>query len=140
LLNVRNRSSQEMSERLRAEGFAAEIISETIERLQGVGLLDDERFARERASALGRGKGWGPRKLRWDLGRHRLSAEIIEQAIAQAYGKGDVTKFMRELVVRRFGPEVVGGRAEPRQAARARRFLLQRGFDPDQVGELFESY
>lgn len=129
-----------MNERLRAEGFTVEVIAETIQRLQDVGLLDDERFARERASSLGRGKGWGPRKLRWDLGRHRLSEEIVERAITQAYGGSTVIRFMRELVIRRFGPEVISGQAEPRQAARARRFLLQRGFEPDQVGELFESY
>ena len=44
---------------------------------------------------------------------------------------------IRDLV-KRFGEECLGPEADPKLRARAQRYLLQKGFAPDEVLPLFE--
>jgi len=138
LLGVRGRSIREMTERLEAYNFGKEVIGEVLDRLCEAGLLDDERFAFERARAMGGGKGWGPRKLRWDLARYGLGGEIADRAIERAYGSRSCEQVMRRLVERRFGREVMSSGTDGKLRGKAQRYLLGRGFEPEQVQSVFD--
>ncbi len=137
LLQVRNRSCKEIEDRLRAGGYREGVTGAILERLKRSGLLDDRRFALERARAMGKRKGWGPRKLRWDLSRYGLADELIDQAVEQAYGKLSRTSIMKRAVRKRFGEEALLADADRKLRGRAHRFLLGRGFEPDEVHTLF---
>jgi regulatory protein len=137
LLGVRNRSSRELRQRLLADGFSESVSDQVLQSLQDSGLVNDHRFAIERARAMGKGKGWGPRKLRSDLIQRGVSAEVAEEAIGQAYGKQSCDQIMRRQVKKRFGSEVLSSGADRKIRGKALRFLLQKGFEPDEVYSLF---
>jgi regulatory protein len=137
LLGVRNRSSKEMGDRLRAYGYQDAVTTTVLSRLQDSGLLDDKKFAFERARAMGKGKGWGPRKLRWDLSKYGVANEVVDQAIEQAYGRHTRVQIMRRLVKKRFGDQILSSSTDRKQRGKAQRYLLGRGFEPEEVQSLF---
>ncbi|MBW1809472.1 MAG: regulatory protein RecX [Deltaproteobacteria bacterium] len=139
LLGIRNRSRKEVKDRLQAYGYSDEITHQVIVRLEDTGLVDDRKFAFERARSMGKGKGWGPRKLRWDLARYGVSSELTDLAVEQAYGRQPRTKIMCRLVRKRYGEEVLGVETDRKTRAKALRFLLGRGFEPDEVHGIFKS-
>jgi len=137
LLGVRNRSCKEIKDRLLAASFADDLADQVVERLCQSGLLDDHRFARERARAMGKSKGWGPRKLRWDLSRYGLASDQIDQAIEQTYDSQSCVSIMRKLVKKRFGERALTG-DDLKLRSKVYRYLLGRGFEPDQVHEVLQ--
>ncbi|HOX42586.1 MAG TPA: regulatory protein RecX [Myxococcota bacterium] len=137
LLDVRERSRRELAGRLREKGFEPAQIEPELERLAEVGLLDDRRFACLRARALVR-RGQGPRRIEADLRARGVSREDIAAALEQALEGERPAERMRALVVKRFGEGCLGAEADPKLRARAQRYLLQKGFAPDEVLPLFE--
>jgi regulatory protein len=137
LLSARSRCSQELSDRLAAKGFDQEIVSNVIERLDQAGMIDDLRFAQERARAMGKGKGWGPRKLKRDLSQKGMPQDIVEQAVSQAYGSTSPAMIMKRLIKKRFGDDVLEPDTDLKKKGKAQRYLLGRGFEPDEVNTIF---
>jgi regulatory protein len=81
-LSYRPRSSEEVRRNLREKGFAGQTIETVIERLAGVGLLDDEAFARFWVDNRER---FGPRSrraLRYELRQKGVPDAAIEAALA----------------------------------------------------------
>jgi len=137
LLGVRNRSTKELRQRLTADGFSDSVSDEVLKKLAESGLLDDRKFALERARAMGKGKGWGPRKLRADLIQRGVTNETADEAIGQAYGKQSSGQIMRRQAKKRFGQEVLSSAADRKTRGKVVRYLLQKGFEPDEVYGLF---
>jgi regulatory protein len=127
LLTRREHSSRELTRKLIARGIAAGEARATVERLASAGWQDDARFAellvRSRASA-----GYGPVRVRAELGTHGLDREAIATSLDES-GE-DWSANARSLVRRRFGAEVAQDRALQRRAAD---FLIRRGFTADQI-------
>jgi regulatory protein len=80
-LQRRDRSSRELRERLAERGVTPPERERALATLESAGLLDDRRFARERARTLA-GRGSGDALIRDDLERHGIAAEEIEAAVA----------------------------------------------------------
>ena len=137
LLQTRARSTRELRERLLKSGHAAAIVDQLLARQTEVGLLDDRRFAFERASHLSQRKSQGPRKLRADLYRRGIAADTIDAALEHAYQSASADQCMHALLLRRFGEQVLAADGDPKMRAKAQRFLLGRGFDPERVFALF---
>ena len=126
LLTVRSRSSEELRRRLLRAGYERAEVSEAIEDLAAVGLVDDERFAREVvAHQVGR-KLSGRRAAISSLRRAGIPAEDAERAVDQA-GTGDEEARAEELARTR-----LGRLASLEPAVAYRRlvgFLQRRGYD-----------
>jgi regulatory protein len=80
-LRTRDLSSRRLAERLARAAVAPAARTETLATLERTGLIDDGRFARNRASALA-ARGYGDVTIRLDLERHGVEIEIQEEAIA----------------------------------------------------------
>jgi regulatory protein len=139
LLTVRSRTRKELKQRLVAERFTDKVAEQVLDRLVDAGLIDDKKFAIDRARAMGKGKGWGPRKLRSDLLKRGIDAEAVDEAVSQAYGTQSCTKIMKRLIKKRFGTQVLTQKADRKAKGKAQRFLLGRGFEPEEVSAMFES-
>jgi len=76
LLERRERSRSELTERLLREGFASDDVEMTISWLQEKGLQSDVRFAeslvRDRIA-----RGYGERKIAYELSRHGISLSDV---------------------------------------------------------------
>jgi regulatory protein len=139
LLTVRSRTRKELKQRLVAERFTDKVAEQVLDRLAAAGLIDDKKFAIDRARAMGKGKGWGPRKLRSDLLKRGIANEAIDEAVSQAYGTQSCTQVMKRLIKKRFGTQVLTQKADRKAKGKAQRFLLGRGFEPEEVSAMFES-
>jgi regulatory protein len=82
-LEPRPRSSTEVKEHLRKKKFPAEAIEQTITRLQDVGLIDDEAFAKYWVENREQFRPRGGRALRFELRRKGLSDTAIADAVSQ---------------------------------------------------------
>jgi regulatory protein len=116
-LRHRDRSVADLDRRLAERGFGSEERVDAVEALQRTGLLDDERFARNRAESLS-SRGAGDELIRHDLAGSGVESGLAEHAIES------------------LEPEVVRARriVERRGAsAKTVRYLYGRGFSHDVV-------
>jgi regulatory protein len=113
----REHSRRSLGERLRRAGVGEGEAEEVLAELERLGLLDDGRFARERARVLAE-RGKGDAAIRSDLERSGVSVAAVEEALARL----DPERERAERLVGRRG-------ATPATA----RLLAGRGFDEDVV-------
>jgi len=79
-LQHRDRSRQEVEERLARAGIDEDRRNDALETLERVGYVDDERFAGARAGALAN-RGYGDEWIRHDLAEHGVAPEAVAEAI-----------------------------------------------------------
>jgi regulatory protein len=116
----REHSTRSLRERLLRAGIESGDAEELLEELQRLGLLDDGRFARERARVLAE-RGKGDAAIRFDLERAGVEGDEIEAAL----GALDPERERAARLVERRG-------ATPATA----RLLAGRGFDEGVVEAL----
>jgi regulatory protein len=127
LLAVRQRSRGELEHRLVQAGFEQGEIDEELVRLERVGLIDDEAFARAMVESRLGVRGEAQRVVAMRLARAGVSADLTTEVLADATESDE-------------------GRAERLAASKARRlgglephvafqrlygFLARRGYAPD---------
>src|SRR5690606_4561591 len=118
LLVRREHSRRELARKLEARGIDGEEAEATVARMAEAGWQDDERFAAglARSRAL---SGYGPLRIRAELGTHGLGEDIIRSAfdaLAES-GEDDWRASARGLVERRYGTGVAEDPALRRKAA-----------------------
>lgn len=116
-LRRRDRSAAELGTRLAARGIPPAERERALETLGRAGLVDDERVARTRTTALAQ-RGSGDALIRHDLEERGLPAQAIEAALAALEPERD----RAAAVVARRGASV-----------RTARLLAARGFGEDAV-------
>jgi regulatory protein len=132
LLAVRARSRHELLTALERKGFSEPVRTAALEKVQGFGYLDDERFARERAAVLLQRGRYGPGAVQQRLQAHGLSREAASAAVSSASGtvEFDAEAAARQVLERR---GLLGRKLEPKEHARAGRLLASRGFSEDVI-------
>ncbi len=132
LLKYRQRSENEISERLKKKKFSEEAIKETVAFLREKKFIDDNVFARvwikERLA-----KFIGPRRLIQELKLKGIEKQVIENNLREAEESYSESDTVRELAVNKFSrlknidPQVAKRRIYG--------YLVRRGFSPDAVSE-----
>lgn len=127
LLAVRQRSRRELERRLLGAGFDADEVDDELERLERVGLIDDEAFARTLAEHA--------------VGRRREARRVVAGRLAAAGVAGDTAASVLDdlavdedaqadaLAVERAGRLV--GIAPDKAFARLSGLLMRRGYAPE---------
>jgi len=116
----REHSQRSLRERLQRAGVTADDAEAVVEELRQAGLVDDGRFAEERARVLAE-RGKGDAAIRFELGRAGIDTAEIEAALG---GLEPERERAATLVARRG--------ATPETA----RLLAGRGFDEEVVTAL----
>lgn len=99
-------SRRELTDRLRENDLSPEVAEYEADRLERVGLIDDGELARVLIDRLVARKGLGRGALKAELQQRKLSAEAIEQAVAEHDAEADPAALVEQLVadrVRRMG-------------------------------------
>jgi regulatory protein len=132
LLAVRARSRHELKLAMGRKGYSEPVREQVLEKLQGLGYLDDARFARDRAAALLRRGKFGPAQVLKRLEAHGLEGKVAREALSTASGEVefDARATARQVLERR---GLLGRPLGPREHARAARLLLSRGFSEDVI-------
>jgi regulatory protein len=113
----RDHSERGLRERLARGGIELDDAETAVRTLRDAGLLDDARFAAQRARALAE-RGRSDRAIRFDLESQGVDRDLVAEALAALEPE-------RERAAR-----VVSRRGSGPKTAR---LLVQRGFDPDVV-------
>jgi regulatory protein len=127
LLAVRPRARRELQGRLLAAGFERDEVDDVLQRLQGVGLIDDQAFARQVAEYQFGSRRAGRRAVTSALLAKGVAPEIAAAVVAEADQDED-----------RRAEELARARAsrmaslEPAKAfSRLTSLLMRRGYSPD---------
>ena len=126
LLAVRPRSRHELERRLLQAGFDAHEVGDVLERLEAVGLIDDEAFARALAEQAFGARRSGARAVRSALAAKGVSGTTAA-AVIEELG-GDEEERALELAVSRLTR--LRGVAPERAFARLVGLLGRRGYPP----------
>jgi len=116
-LHHRDRTELEIEEQLRARGFSDDDRSRALETLRRTGLVDDERFARSRASSLSE-RGAGNTLIRARLAEAGVASDLVDGALDAV--EEEVARARR--IVERRG-------ASPKTA----RYLYGKGFSDEAI-------
>ena len=133
LLSFRDRSVKELQKRLHEKGEDADRIAPTIERLQQSGLLDDSRFAAERARAGLVGKARSRRQIEHDLAQRGVTREVASAAIQQVLAEEGTSELEVAVRAARKKAKSLAGHDPQAQRQKLYGFLARQGYTPDLV-------
>lgn len=134
-LGYRARSARELRERLSRAGYAGETVSGVLARLEELGYLDDEEFARNVARDKAR-KRYGPRRIYEELRRAGLDEEFAQGVVEEEFAGRSELEEARAAVQRRYN----AGERSDAQARRVHGFLMRRGYSAAVSAEIARSY
>ena len=132
-LGYRARSRREVRERLRRYGYGAETIEVVVGRLEELGYLDDEEFAR--AAAREKARRYGPRRVLGELRRSGVDAELAQGVVDDEFAQRSELEEARSLAARRYNR---GG--SDAEARRVYGFLMRRGYSAEVCAEVAREY
>jgi regulatory protein len=134
LLAARDHATAELSRKLKERGFTPAAIESALAELQSSNSLNDERYGQNVVRNRSR-RGQGPARIRQELRKAGVSAELAEAAVKTGDESPDFAKVARETRVRKFGAEVP---KDWKERARQARFLQYRGFSNDHIRAAME--
>jgi regulatory protein len=126
LLAVRSRSRRELEVRLLRAGFEPGVVDDELIRLAGVGLVDDEAFARQLAEHHVISRRSGRRALVGALAAKGVSRQVIEVVVAGVGGDEDE----RALELARERAPRLAALPPDKAFSRLSSLLVRRGYDP----------
>jgi regulatory protein len=104
-------------------------VETVIDRLKGIGYLNDQRFAENFASSRVENEGFGRVRVLSDLRARQVSGNMAAQAVEQALAGKSEAHLIAAYIERRMPSIALGGRIEdPRKLASAYRRLRRAGF------------
>ena len=133
LLGYRARSEGEIRIRLRRREFGEATIQAVVERLQELGYVDDEEFARNVARQ--RARKYGPRRVTADLRKSGVDSETAQKAVDDEFAEHSELDDALSAASRRYN---TGG--SDVEARRVYGFLTRRGYSADVCAEVARRY
>ncbi len=132
LLARREHSRRELARKLAARGTRDRaVVDEVLAALEAEGLLSDVRFVEQFIWSRVQ-RGAGPLKIHAELRERGVDERLIEDSIEAL--ADDWQALLREVREKRFGRVVPD---DLRERSRQMRFLQQRGFTVEQIGQVF---
>lgn len=125
-LGHRDRSRREVEERLARYGYEPAILEAVTAWLEGLGYLDDVRYA-EALGADKRRQGWGPGRIRQELQRRGVPADVADGVVGKRVDEEDLVALVR----RRFGALAATDGSLAKRRAHA--YLARKGHEWDVI-------
>ena len=136
ILGYRARAKGELHERLVRAGYAGETAAIVVTRLEELGYLDDEKFARNLAGDQAN-KKYGPRRILDNLRRVGVDEEIAREAVNEQFVERSEYQTALTAARRRYNTEEKGCDAQVR---RVYGFLMRRGYSAVVCAEVARAY
>lgn len=136
MLAARARAAVELRRLLVGKKEPPELVDAAIERLRGAGLLDDADFARQFARSKALGAGMSRRRLRQELGRRGVGAELSDEAIADVFEDEGIDEDALVEAAARKKLRTLGKLDPETRRRRLYAYLARRGYDADDVARV----
>ncbi len=130
LLARREHGWVELTRKLRKRGAPEALIEAALQRLAEEGLLSEARYLESFVAYRARA-GYGPQRIREELGQRGLARGDIDQALRDS--GIDWFEQLRETWQRKYGGQLPG---DVRERAQQERFLAYRGYSLEMIGRL----
>ncbi len=134
ILGYRARSKNELRARLVRAGYAGETVDEVVGRLEELGYLNDEEFAREFARAGAR--KYGPRRIYGNLRRAGVEEEVARETVEEEFVGRSEHEAAREAARRRYNTV----QRSDAQSRRVYGFLTRRGYSAGICAKVAREY
>ena len=134
LLGYRARSSGEIRQRLGRLEYADETIESVVDRLEELGYLDDEQYARDLAREKSR--RYGPRRVYGDLRKSGMAEATAWSIVEDEFAGRSEAEEAFEAAARRYN----SGEGSVAQARRVYGFLMRRGYSAEVCAEVASKY
>ena len=134
LLARRDYSTRELRKKLQDRGYLEGAIEPVLIDLEETRKLDDQRYG-DNVVAYRARRGHGPARIRHELRKAGVAADVVESAVKTGEDAPDFLKLARAVRARKFGAEIPQDRKE---RARQARFLQYRGFSTDHIRAVLE--
>jgi regulatory protein len=132
-LGYRARSRKEVRDRLRRYGYGEETVDAIVGRLEELGYLDDEEFAR--AVVREKSRRYGPRRVSAELRRSGVDAKLAQEVVKGEFAERSELQEARSQAARRYNK---GG--SDAEARRVYGFLTRRGYSAEVCAEVAREY
>ena len=134
ILTRRDHSKHELSQKLKARGYAEEVIDEVISKCERFDYINDERTAQVFVRQLHR-KGYGRKRIRFELNLKGLRGNHIQAILSKSISDADEYQCAEKIFqkhARRFDRE----KNVLKRKDKLYRFLYGRGFSKMVISEL----
>ncbi len=132
LLSIRARARQEVLTSLDDLGIETSVRNGIVEELEELGLIDDERFAREYTRAKIDSKQLGPYRLQYQLAKFGIKAVVINTVMEEVFAGGMQEKLAWKVVNKKLAGRKIGQKEVRRLGA----LLKRKGFDFEIVNQV----
>lgn len=130
-LSYRDRSRHEIIAYLAQKDFSESAIEQTMDRLNELGYVNDERFALNWGRYRISKKKYGEHRLRRELQAKGLEAEIIHQSLTTLYSETDPKALALSCAEKKLAG--LRGIASDKKKRRLAQFLQRQGFSSETV-------
>ena len=130
LLARREHGRVELTRKLRKRGAPDELIDGALDRLAEEGLLSEARYLESFVAYRARA-GYGPQRIREELGQRGLARSDIDQALRDS--GIDWFEQLRETWRRKYAGRLP---SDARERAQQGRFLAYRGYSMEMIGRV----
>jgi len=124
---VRPRARRELERRLLSAGFDADEVRDVLDRLERVGLIDDQTFARQMAEYQFGSRRAGRRAVMSGLMAKGIAPDLVEQTVDEMADDEEE----RALELARSRTTRLAGLEPAKAFGRLSSFLMRRGYAPD---------
>jgi len=142
-LEPRQRSIGEVRTRLKSVGYQPELIETAIERLLGLGILDDAAFAKAWVESRDRARPRGERALRRELQVKGIERSTVDTAMDERRPEpgsaDDPDRAAAEALMTRHASALARVADPSKRRQRAYALLARNGFDPEIASRLSAS-
>ncbi len=134
IISIRPHSAFELRRKLLMKGADRATVDRIVERLVGVDLINDDRFAHDYIEYAFLRKSWGNRKVRAGLMERGIDRGIIEEVLASP----DAARMEQEGARRFLDKEMRGGEVSEERMKKIMSKLAARGFGWDMVTQVIK--
>ena len=128
LLAYRDRSVNEIRDRLKRKEFQPAVIGSVVEELTKLGYLDDEKFAAAWAGSLARNKKVGPRYILNALAKKGVDRTVAHNAVSGLFDEPAAEENEIEALVEQKTSLYKRSLTPLQKKKRIYNFLIRRGF------------
>lgn len=126
LLDYKNYSSKELKDKLRRKGIEPEFIDSAVEKVTGLGLVNDEKYARAVARSLFERKGMSRERIYMELVAKGIPRDIAQETVDDEEIFLDFEPRMR--IIELLGTKFRGWDADEKRTKRAFDGLVRLGY------------
>jgi regulatory protein len=141
-LESRAHSAKELEQKAKQKGFPESWIQQALNQIQQKNLLNEFQFAKNHYQNKLQFKQWGPVKIRAYLKQKGISDSIIKQVeleLDEENSDNESLSLLENIAAKKW--EKLSRESDNRKRKeKLTRFLLQRGFAYDSIGDIIKKY